>query len=121
MLTARAMRSPDVVRFHNPFSNMTRRLFVAASLLLTCTTAGAQATNPLAARYQADANRLIDAALRDSAAWKRLAKMTDTFGNRLSGSTALEKTIDWILSEMKADGLQNVHGEPVMVPHWVRG
>ncbi len=45
----------------------------------------------------------------------------DTFGHRLSGSASLEAAIDWILSEMKADGLQNVRGERAMVPHWVRG
>lgn len=100
------------------FSRRTALLLAAAACLGG--SLPAQSTG-LAARYQADANRLIDAATRDSAAWNRLAKMTDTFGNRLSGSTALEKTIDWILAAMKADGLQNVHGEPVMVPHWVRG
>ena len=26
-----------------------------------------------------------------------------------------------MLARMKADGLENVRGEPVMVPHWVRG
>ncbi|HEX2718390.1 MAG TPA: M20/M25/M40 family metallo-hydrolase, partial [Gemmatimonadaceae bacterium] len=73
------------------------------------------------ARYRADADRIIDAALKDSAAWNRLAKLTDTFGNRLSGSKALEDAIDWVLAEMKRDGLENVRGEPVKVPHWVRG
>ena len=69
----------------------------------------------------ADANRIIDAALKDSTAYHRLAEMTDTFGNRLSGTPALERTIDWIIAKMKEDGLQNVRGEPVMVPVWVRG
>jgi carboxypeptidase Q len=47
--------------------------------------------------------------------------MVDRFGHRLSGSDALEHTIDWVMDQMRRDGLQNVHGEPVMVPHWVRG
>ena len=34
---------------------------------------------------------------------------------------ALERTIDWIIAKMKEDSLQNVRGEPVMVPVWVRG
>ena len=72
-------------------------------------------------RYRADANRIIDAALADSTAWNRLAEMTETYGNRLSGSPSLEKAIDWVIAKMKEDGLQNVRGEPVMVPHWVRG
>jgi carboxypeptidase Q len=70
---------------------------------------------------QAAANRLISAATRDSAAWKRLATLTDRFGPRFSGSTNLERAIDWIVGEMKKDGFENVHTEPVMVTHWVRG
>ena len=73
------------------------------------------------APYRAAAERLIDAATRDSAAWNRIAELTDTFGNRLSGSEALERAIDWTLDRMRRDGLENVRGEPVMVPHWVRG
>jgi carboxypeptidase Q len=72
-------------------------------------------------RYRADADRLIDAALRDSAAWKRIAELTDTFGHRLSGSASLERAIDWTLARMRTDGLENVRGEPAMVPRWVRG
>ena len=63
----------------------------------------------------------MDAATRDSAAWMRIAELTDTFGHRLSGSEALEHAIDWTLARMREDGLENVRGEPVMVPHWVRG
>jgi carboxypeptidase Q len=72
-------------------------------------------------KQKSDANRLIDAALRDSTSYDRLSIMTDRFGNRISGSKSLEDAIDWILAQMKTDGLANVRGEPVMVPHWVRG
>lgn len=54
-------------------------------------------------------------------AWDRLAELADRFGHRLSGSKALEQAIDWSLETMARDGLENVHREPVMVPHWVRG
>ena len=74
-----------------------------------------------AALYRPATDRLIDAATKDSAAWNRIAELTDTFGNRLSGSDALERAIDWTLEKMRTDGLENVRGEPVMVPHWVRG
>ena len=95
------------------------RKFSRAVLLLAAAPwlAAAQDANS----YRATADRLIDAALRDSAAWNRVAELTDTFGNRISGSAALERAIDWSLARMKADGLENVRGEPVMVPHWVRG
>lgn len=68
-----------------------------------------------------EADELTRAALADSAAWERLAYLTDTFGPRFSGSKNLERAIDWILGEMRADGLENVRAEPVMVPRWVRG
>jgi carboxypeptidase Q len=97
------------------------RLFISFAIALVASSASAQTPDPIAAKYGADADRLIDAALRDSAAWNRLAQLTDTFGNRLSGSQALESAIDWVLAEMKKDGLENVHSEAVKVPHWVRG
>lgn len=71
--------------------------------------------------YRAAADSLIRAALRDSAAWHRIAELTDRFGPRFSGTPELEAAIDWILEEMRRDGLENVRGEPVMVPRWVRG
>ena len=98
-----------------------RPIAILAALATFATSGAAQSTDPIVTKYRADADRLIDAALRDSAAWNRLALMTDTFGHRLSGSRSLENTIDWVLAEMKKDGLENVRGEPVKVAHWVRG
>lgn len=77
--------------------------------------------NPIQREYQAAANRIIAAATADSAAWNKLAELTDGFGHRLSGSEALERAIDWIIARMRSEGLENVRGEPVMVPRWVRG
>jgi carboxypeptidase Q len=79
------------------------------------------APTPIQRDYQAIADRIIAAATADSAAWNKLAELTDTFGNRLSGSDALERAIDWIIAQMKQEGLENVRGEPVMVPRWIRG
>ena len=75
----------------------------------------------LVEEYRTDAERLIDAALADSSAFERLAYMGDTFGPRFSGTQNLEDAIDWMLEEMRSDGLQNVRAEEVMVPRWVRG
>ncbi|HET7229472.1 MAG TPA: M20/M25/M40 family metallo-hydrolase [Longimicrobium sp.] len=92
-----------------------------AALALGASASAACAQAPLDSVYRADANRLIQAALTDTMGWSRLATLVDRFGPRLSGSQALESTIDWSLELMRRDGLQNVRGEPVMVPHWVRG
>jgi carboxypeptidase Q len=71
--------------------------------------------------YRPIATRILTESSASDFAWRRLAELTDTFGNRLSGSETLEKAIDWAAAQMKADGLENVHKEPVMVPKWVRG
>src|SRR4051812_44943134 len=71
--------------------------------------------------YREPAGRLIGEAMSDTFAWRRLALLTDTIGHRLSGSTQLDRAIQWAVDEMKRDGLENVHTEPVMVPRWIRG
>jgi carboxypeptidase Q len=95
------------------------RRFVPVILLAFAGVANAQLN--ISARTRADANRLLDAAVGDSTAYTRLAELTDKFGHRISGSQALEDAISWILDRMKTDGFASVRGEPVMVPHWVRG
>ena len=105
---------------------------LALGMLLSGIIAWAQtdkATSPAAADatvlelpdYQSAAARLIQAATETDFAHRRLAELCDTFGPRFSGTTNLEAAIDWALANMKADGLENVHAEDVMVPHWVRG
>ncbi|MCX7906353.1 MAG: M28 family metallopeptidase [Bacteroidetes bacterium] len=71
--------------------------------------------------YRPVAERIIREATRDSFAYARLAELCDRFGPRFSGTPNLERAIDWILEQMRADGLENVRGEPVPVPRWVRG
>jgi len=73
------------------------------------------------AAYRDPAARLLGEAVATDAAWQRLALLGDTYGHRLSGSPNLEAAIRWAVEEMKKDGLENVHTEPVKVPHWVRG
>ena len=97
-----------------------RRSFIVALAIASCLcvpNANAQDVEP----FRASSSQLIQAALKDSAAYKRLARLVDGFGHRMSGSESLERALDWIVDEMKKDGLENVHKEPVTVTHWVRG
>ncbi|HEX6750190.1 MAG TPA: M20/M25/M40 family metallo-hydrolase [Longimicrobium sp.] len=94
-----------------------RRFLCAAVMLALPVSAGAQRLDA----HRAAADRLVRAALRDSAAYARLGVLVDRFGHRASGSESLERAIDWIVEEMRRDGLENVHTEPVAVMHWVRG
>ncbi|MEX0908286.1 MAG: peptidase M28 family protein, partial [Gemmatimonadaceae bacterium] len=99
---------------------MCQTLFrVALGALLVAPASSSAQT--IADRYRSTADRIIASALSDSAAYERVALLTDKFGHRLSGSAGLERALDWIVAEMQRDGLANVRGEPVLVPHWVRG
>lgn len=107
------------------FASVALALFLCASL---GTTSFGQSASPAApssgfrtAERRDTAGRIIGAALVDDTGWNRLAYMTDRIGHRLSGSAALDKAIAWTVEEMRRDGLDNVHTEKVMVPHWVRG
>jgi carboxypeptidase Q len=97
-----------------------RILFVTA-LLFLCATGVPSGHSSWLEAYREPAARLIGEAMSGRFAWERLALLGDTFGHRLSGSQALEDAIRWIVEQMKKDGLENVHTEPVKVPHWVRG
>lgn len=96
-------------------------LLGAAAIAITAAATPAAAQASAVASHKATADRIIDAALADTTGFIRLAELVDTHGHRLSGSASLETAIDWLAAKLKADGLDNVHTEPVMVPHWVRG
>jgi carboxypeptidase Q len=90
-------------------------------IVLGVSATGAQRQDNWTEPYRPISQRLIAEAQSSDFAWRRLAELTDTFGHRLSGSESLERAIDWAVATMKADGLENVRKEPVMVPRWVRG
>lgn len=91
------------------------------ALLLALVPAVAVGQGPVTQEYRAAADRIIDAALTDSVAYRRLTELVDRFGPRFSGTQSLEQAIDWTIGQMQRDGLDNVRGEPAMVPRWVRG
>ncbi|XP_020824568.1 carboxypeptidase Q isoform X1 [Phascolarctos cinereus] len=74
--------------------------------------------------YQDVAKAIVDLAVCGKAqnrSYERLALLVDTVGPRLSGSQNLEKAIKIMYQNLIDDGLENVHMEPVKVPHWERG
>ena len=76
---------------------------------------------PLAKKYKADADRILQAAMADNDGYAALTYLTDHIGKRLSGSPQLNTAVEWGAELMRKAGLQNVQVQPVMVPHWVRG
>jgi carboxypeptidase Q len=110
---------------------------LALALLAGCSTGVLQAPTPawvddtssyggpnpataISERYRDTAAKIIATARADRGAYKKLAYLTDQIGNRLAGSTQLDKAIAWAAQTMKDDGLE-VRTEKVMVPHWIRG
>ena len=101
-----------------------KNIFLMVSLfIISCSPNGGNKNElgKIAKKFQKNGNLIIDKAMSDSEGYDRLGEMLDTFGPRFSGSTNLEKALEWIIDEMNNDGLDNVHGEEVMVPKWVRG
>lgn len=75
------------------------------------------------ASYQTVVNAIVDAALNgdfNNVTWDQLSIFIDTFGNRISGSAKLERAIDYMLNLSDSFDLENVHGENVSVPNWIR-
>lgn len=98
-----------------------RVAWVAFFLLLLSIQSSSQTQVSWLDPFRANAGRLIAAAGADNFGWDRLAELTDTYGQRLSGSDNLTRAIGWAVETMKKDGLENVHTERVMIPKWVRG
>lgn len=70
------------------------------------------------------ADRIIDFTVNgegQNQTYNRLAEFVDRFGSRLAGSQNLENAIDYMIDVLNNEGLDNVHGEKVTIPHWVRG
>ncbi|CAG9853982.1 unnamed protein product [Phyllotreta striolata] len=76
------------------------------------------------ASYQPTVNRIIDSVTKGKhrgQPYKLLEDFIDKFGARQAGTKNLEDSIDYVFDLMRKYNLENVHGENVTVPHWIRG
>ncbi|XP_055980907.1 carboxypeptidase Q [Sorex fumeus] len=76
------------------------------------------------ASYRGVAKAIINLAVDGKAqnrSYERLSLLVDSVGHRLSGSKNLERAIQIMHRSLMEEGLQNVHLEPVKIPHWERG
>jgi len=90
-------------------------------MLVRAADAGTVAPADIPSTYGLVATKLVETAITDNSAFERLAELCDRFGPRFSGTTNLEAAIDWVSAQLRLDGLDKVHSEPVMIPRWVRG
>src|SRR5689334_11639714 len=94
-------------------------LVVAGVALLAAGAAPRRATNAVSGTPMGRALR--EQAQKSDLAMQLVTSLTSEIGPRPAGSPALLHAADWAVAEMKRLGLENVHAEPVTVPHWVRG
>lgn len=95
------------------------KFLAAAVAVFTVSTLGAQVTTQQ--DYDSTAVTIFKTSLQAGRAYDALAELTTKIGNRLSGSENAAKAVEWMKKKMEEFGLENVHLEPCMVPHWVRG
>lgn len=117
-------------RGHNSTSQALPTLLILCCLLQCHSRPHSYDSKPLSeisrevSKYSDIAQQIINLAVYGKAqnrSYERLAEFTDTIGNRVSGSKNLDLAIKYMYNVLRKDGLENVHLEPVKIPHWVRG
>jgi carboxypeptidase Q len=101
------------------FSNIVLLFFFIHTILFT--PLNAQPLSGSSPLYDSFASKIIATALQQNMAITMLTELCTTIGPRLAGSPQAAKAVEWAATTMEELGLQNVHTEPVMVPHWIRG
>ena len=89
-------------------------------LIYTCLLSSFLAAQPATPPFDSVAQKIAVTALTSNNAISMLKELTN-IGHRLSGSPQAAKAVEWAKSKMGQLGFDNVHLEPVLVPHWVRG
>lgn len=73
--------------------------------------------------YETVVKRIIDTVLNGNFKGKLFndtAEFVDTVGARVVGSQALNNGIDYMLNWMNEQEFDNVHGEEITTPNWIR-
>ena len=98
---------------------------VTFALLLAAPAASAAGANAPSLTFSPaqleQARALRERALGDDTGYETLRSLTSRVGPRSAGSPGDARAVAWALEQLKALGFQNVHSEPVTVPHWIRG
>ncbi|MFM7079095.1 MAG: M20/M25/M40 family metallo-hydrolase [Bacteroidota bacterium] len=65
-------------------------------------------------------SKIFTYCLEQGKSYERLRFLSESIGNRLSGSANADKAVQWGLQTMQADSFADCWLQDVMVPHWVR-
>jgi carboxypeptidase Q len=96
-----------------------RLAFVSVLIVLVSSLLPAQ--SPVVRKYDSLAVKIAKEALGSNNSYDMLEDLCTKIGNRISGSPQAAQAVQWAKKKMEELGFENVHLEPVMVPHWVRG
>ncbi len=102
-------------------TDMLRSRYLVIPFFIILMTSLLTAQSPVVQRYDADAKNIVKEALSSNRSMENLTDLCTKVGNRISGSPQAAKAVEWAKQKMEEYGFDNVHLEPVMVPHWVRG
>jgi hypothetical protein len=70
----------------------------------------------------ATSRQLADAAIAAGRSYEYVSELTGTFGSRLTGSNAYERSVDWSVAQFRAAGVTSVTTEPFTIAYgWERG
>ena len=100
---------------------MAARRSIALPVLIVLLFSTSFAQQSVVQRYDSLAVRIAKEALGSNNSYAMLEDLCTNIGNRISGSPQAAKAVLWAKKKMEELGFENVHLEPVMVPHWVRG
>jgi hypothetical protein len=93
---------------------------LAPLVLLALLVQPAAAQQPDAVREQTD--RLATSILIGGRSMQYVTELADTFGGRLTGSTAYARSAEWAAARFREAGIRNVKLEPFTMPQvWERG
>jgi len=76
---------------------------------------------PLPARFTDAAARIIEAARKDEASYRRLQELCDRIGHRSAGTPSYDRAAAWSVEQMRAFGMTNPRLEDVPINRWTRG
>ncbi|MFN5324180.1 MAG: M20/M25/M40 family metallo-hydrolase [Bacteroidota bacterium] len=65
-------------------------------------------------------SRIFTYCLEQGQSYERLRYLSESIGNRLSGSENADKAVRWAHQTMESDSFGKCYLQDVMVPHWVR-
>jgi hypothetical protein len=100
--------------------NHIKRMLVVATLLLALMLQAATAQQP--DNVESAAERITSSILVGGQAMNFVTELSDTFGGRLTGTAAHQRSAEWAAAKFRAAGIKDVRLETFTIPNgWDRG